>query len=69
MKELHNIDVAMLPIGGTYTMDLNEAAEAANAIGAKITVPMHYRKWLGDKSKGAEEAFRSKVRGEVVVID
>ncbi|MBN2454062.1 MBL fold metallo-hydrolase [Candidatus Woesearchaeota archaeon] len=69
MKQLKDIDVAMLPIGGTYTMDVNEAAEAANAIKAKVTVPMHYRKWLKDKSKDAEELFRSKVRGEVAVID
>lgn len=37
-----NIDIALLPIGGTYTMDGNEAGEAANAIKAKIVIPMHY---------------------------
>lgn len=35
-------DVALLPIGGTYTMDEKEAAEAVKAIGPKIAVPMHY---------------------------
>jgi L-ascorbate metabolism protein UlaG (beta-lactamase superfamily) len=36
-------DVVLLPIGGTYTMDIEEAAQAAAEIGAKVTVPMHER--------------------------
>jgi L-ascorbate metabolism protein UlaG (beta-lactamase superfamily) len=43
LKDL-NLDVAMLPTGGKYTMEVEEAAEAANAIAAKITIPMHYRR-------------------------
>lgn len=35
-------DVLFIPIGGTYTMDAKEAAEAANAIKPKIVVPVHY---------------------------
>ncbi|MFH0889864.1 MAG: MBL fold metallo-hydrolase [Candidatus Aenigmatarchaeota archaeon] len=42
MKNLGKIDVALLPIGGTYTMDANEAAQAANAIRPRIAIPMHY---------------------------
>lgn len=42
MKELKNIDVALLPIGGHFTMTLDEAVEAAKAIKAKLTIPMHY---------------------------
>ena len=36
------IDVAFLPIGGTYTMDVPEAVEAAQTIQAKIVIPTHY---------------------------
>jgi L-ascorbate metabolism protein UlaG (beta-lactamase superfamily) len=36
-------DVALLPIGGFYTMNVQEAAEAAADIGAKVVVPMHER--------------------------
>lgn len=36
-------DVALLPIGGFYTMNIQEAAEAAADIGAKVVVPMHER--------------------------
>lgn len=41
MKKLKDIYVALLPCGGTYTMDIPEAAEAAKAINPEIAVPMH----------------------------
>lgn len=37
-------DVLLLPVGGTYTVDFREAKEVAEAVGARVTVPMHYRK-------------------------
>lgn len=43
MSELRNIDVAMLPVGGTYTMTAEEAAEAAVEIKPKFLIPMHYK--------------------------
>jgi L-ascorbate metabolism protein UlaG (beta-lactamase superfamily) len=36
-------DVALLPIGGTYTMDVEEAVQAAADIDARVFVPMHER--------------------------
>jgi L-ascorbate metabolism protein UlaG (beta-lactamase superfamily) len=36
------IDVALVPIGGHYTMDRHDAVEAARLIGAKTVVPVHY---------------------------
>ncbi len=41
MKELKNITVAMLPCGGTYTMDFEESCTAALDIKPEIVVPMH----------------------------
>ena len=41
MRQLGHVDVALLPSGGTYTMDNAEAAEAAIAVNPKIVVPMH----------------------------
>lgn len=68
MKNLTDIDVALLPIGGTYTMDVKDAVQAANTIKAGVTIPMHYRRLLGDKSKSAEEEFKSGVKGKVVIM-
>lgn len=40
--ELYPIDVALLPIGGTFTMDARQAAYAAKLLKAKLVVPMHW---------------------------
>ena len=63
-----NLDVALLPMGGTYTMDAQEAAQAANAIGAKITIPMHYKMIVGNKASEVEEKFKSLVTTSKVLI-
>jgi L-ascorbate metabolism protein UlaG (beta-lactamase superfamily) len=42
MKNLKNIDLALLPIGGTFTMDLHCAVEAVKRIKPKTVIPMHY---------------------------
>ncbi|MEA1992815.1 MAG: MBL fold metallo-hydrolase [Euryarchaeota archaeon] len=41
MKNLEGIEVALLPTGDTYTMDNEEAADAAVAINPTIAIPMH----------------------------
>jgi L-ascorbate metabolism protein UlaG (beta-lactamase superfamily) len=55
MKKLStaNIDIALLPIGGTFTMNAGEAAKAASVIKPKLAVPMHYGKIerTGDKNE------------------
>ncbi|MBI2578415.1 MAG: MBL fold metallo-hydrolase [Candidatus Aenigmarchaeota archaeon] len=43
MHELHRIDAALMPVGGTYTMTASEAGEAAAVIKPKFLIPMHYR--------------------------
>lgn len=70
MKEFasKNLDIAMLPIGGQFTMDVDEAIQAANAISAKTTIPMHYRGLLKEKSQEAEEKFKAGVTNSKVLI-
>lgn len=57
MKELEGIDLALLPSGGTYTMDNDEAADAAVAIHPKMVAPMH----IWDTDPGV---FKRKVESE-----
>ena len=40
--QLHQPDIAILPIGGHYTMDPREAAYAARFLKVKQVIPMHY---------------------------
>ena len=57
MKELSSIDIALLPIGGTYTMNVREAAEAAITIKPRIAFPMHYN-FLPELKADAKEFER-----------
>ena len=42
LLESEKIDVAMLPIGGNFTMDIDDAIIATDFIRPKILIPMHY---------------------------
>jgi len=55
----YKCDIALLPIGGTYTMGAKEAADAAAAILPKITIPIHYN-YLADTHADPEH-FKSLV--------
>ena len=59
-------DVAFLPVGGTYTMDYEEAADLANAIHVSIIVPTHYGSVAGKKEDG--ENFKKLVKGKEVIL-
>ena len=49
-------DVAFVPIGGTYTMTYEEAAELINEIKPKIAIPTHYGLIVGTKEDGQKFA-------------
>ena len=42
-------DIALLPMGGTYTMNAEQAAEAASIIGPSVVVPMHWGDIVGSE--------------------
>lgn len=42
LKEVFKPDIAILPIGANYTMDIKQASIAADWIGAETVIPMHY---------------------------
>jgi L-ascorbate metabolism protein UlaG (beta-lactamase superfamily) len=43
--QLYNPDVALLPIGGRFTMGPDEAMIAAQFVGAPLVIPIHYDTW------------------------
>jgi len=59
------VDVALLPIGDTYTMDIPEATEAASVIKSKIVIPMHVKDADPEVYKTEVE---SKTSSKVVVL-
>lgn len=61
-----NIDVALLPIGGNFTMDMEDAVRAVDFIKPKKVIPMHYGTFpIIDVSP---DTFKEKVFGADVII-
>jgi L-ascorbate metabolism protein UlaG (beta-lactamase superfamily) len=58
-------DIALLPVGGTYTRTAEEAAEAANRIKPKIAIPMHHGDIVGSVKDA--QRFRDLCEMEVVI--
>jgi L-ascorbate metabolism protein UlaG (beta-lactamase superfamily) len=65
------IDVALMCIGGHYTMDRTDAVEAASLVGAKTVIPCHYDTFPPIETDA--QAFKSDVesatKSEVVVLE
>ena len=57
--EMHQIDVALLPIGGFFTMDAIHAAKAVELLKPKIAIPMHYNTW--NEIQADPVVFKSEV--------
>jgi len=60
MKQLGHVDVALLPSGGTYTMDNPEAAEAALEIKPEVVIPMH--RWDTNPEEIKEKVSGSEIK-------
>lgn len=56
-------DVAFLPIGGTFTMDYQEAALLANEIEPKIVIPIHYGTLVGTKEDALN--FKTNIKNSI----
>ncbi len=64
LAALGKVDLLLIPVGGHYTIGPETAAELAEAVGARITVPMHYRgRGFGYPVIGPVEDFTARVRG------
>ena len=42
-EEIGPVDIALLPVGGFYTIDRQQAMEVAQQVEARVIIPMHYR--------------------------
>lgn len=68
MKTFKDIDIAFLPVSGTYVMDAREAVQAALDINPKIAIPMHYGSIVGSESDAKYFADALKGKIEVVIL-
>ena len=75
LEAMGEVDILFVPVGGTYTIDAETAAEVVNAIEPKIVIPMHFAipgvkvkldgasdflKEMGVKTQSAEERLTIK---------
>ena len=59
-------DVAMIPIGGTYTMDAMQAAQLINEIKPDIAIPTHYGSAVGSPKDA--DTFKEQVNSDIEVV-
>jgi L-ascorbate metabolism protein UlaG (beta-lactamase superfamily) len=67
MDSVAGVDVALLPVSGTYVMTAEEAAEAARRIQPGTAVPMHWGEHIGSREDA--ESFAEKAPVEVRIMD
>lgn len=60
------VDIAMLPVSGTYVMTAQEAVEAARRIRPKVAIPMHYDTIVG--STADADHFQRELAGVCEVL-
>ncbi len=65
-NETVKCDVALIPIGGTFTMDPAQAAQFANTLKPQIVVPTHYGSAVGKKED--VDAFEPLVDPAITVV-
>jgi L-ascorbate metabolism protein UlaG (beta-lactamase superfamily) len=67
MDSVAGVDVALLPVSGTYVMTAGEAAEAARRIQPRVAVPMHWGEHLGTREDAL--AFARQAPVEVTILE
>ncbi len=68
MKEFRNVNIALLPVSGTYVMTAEEAVKAALDIKPDIAIPMHYGAIVGTESDANRFAEGLKGKIEVIIL-
>jgi L-ascorbate metabolism protein UlaG (beta-lactamase superfamily) len=65
------VDVALMPIGGHYTMDRHDAVVAADFIGAGTVIPCHYNTFppIETDAQAFKSDVESKTSSKVVVLE
>ncbi len=66
MDSFRSIDIACLPVSGTYVMTPNEAVQAADKIKPKIAIPMHYGAVIGTRADAEE--FKRLWKGKTEIL-
>lgn len=66
LLEDEKIDIAILPIGGNFTMDVKDALKAVEFIKPKRVIPIHYNTF--PVIKASPENFKNLASSEVIIL-
>ena len=68
--ERHKPDYALLPIGGLYTMDPEDALEAVKFLQPKGVIPMHYNTWdrVAQNAEEFKAAVEKQTKGKCFIL-
>ncbi len=66
LLEDENIDYALLPIGGNFTMDICDAVRSVDFIRPKVSIPMHYNTF--PLIEASPELFKASVKNSKVIL-
>ena len=81
LEEIGDVDILMIPVGGTYTIDYKEAVSVISQIEPKIVIPMHYKikdlkvnidgpeKFLKEIGLTAEKVDKLKISKKVLPVE
>ncbi len=72
LRELYRIDLALLPIGGVFTMDPVQASKAVTLLKPRIVIPMHYKTFPileQDGNRFKKLARKASPKVKVVILD
>ena len=63
-----SVDIALLPVSGTFVMTADEAVEAAKRLNPRLAIPMHYGAIVGSEEDALQ--FKKALKGtcEVAVL-
>jgi L-ascorbate metabolism protein UlaG (beta-lactamase superfamily) len=70
VKARDHVDVALIPIGGHFTMDRHDAVTAADLVGADTVIPCHYNTFplVETDDQAFKSDVESKTSSKVVIL-
>ena len=70
VEEINGVDILMIPVGGTFTINGEDAVEIINQIEPRIAIPMHYKiPGLSVKMDGVDVFLKEMGIGKKEVVD
>ena len=66
---LGRVDVLLIPVGGTYTIDARQAARVVGSLAPRVVIPMHYKTSRADMPLAPVDDFLRLERAAGLVVD